>query len=153
MAVDLLELNEDIEIASDLVIEHVGNVDVLQQMIQAFSLGYEIPGSVGELIFDMLSDLGFEMPLRQYVGYLRGKPVACSSLFFSAGVAGIYLVATVPEARGQGIGSALTLIPLLEARDMGYRIGVLGSSEMGLGVYQRLGFQEYFKFGHYIYGG
>ena len=47
----------------------------------------------------------------------------------------------------------MTLAPLLEARAMGYRIGVLHASEMGLGVYRRLGFQEYCRLGGYVWMG
>jgi ribosomal protein S18 acetylase RimI-like enzyme len=62
-------------------------------------------------------------------------------LFNGAGVASVYAVATLPAARGQGIGGAITLMPLLEAREMGYRYGVLFSSEMGVSVYERIGFR------------
>ena len=68
-------------------------------------------------------------------------------------MAGIYALATVPEARGQGLGVALTLAPLLEARAMGYRIGVLASSEMALGLYRRVGFREYCEFHIYFWSG
>ncbi len=152
MAVDLLKLNEDLEILSDLSIERVDDLKTLDQGRRVFTLGYGVPISLGNLLFDIFSSLGFELPLRHYVGWLKGKPVSCSTLLLSSGVAGIYLVATVPESRGQGIGSALTLAPLCDARDLGYRIGILGSTEIGLGVYRRLGFKEYFKFGIYISG-
>ena len=150
MAVDLPKLNGDLIPPSDLTIERVGDVKTLEQWIQAFTIGYGVPVSVGNFFLDGLVSLGFELPWRHYIGWLAGKPVACSSLLLGAGVAGIYAVATVPEARGRGIGTALTLVPLREARAMGYRIGVLGSTQMGLGVYRRLGFQEYCKFVIYL---
>jgi hypothetical protein len=130
MAVHLPELNEELTTSSDLSIQRVGDTKTLEQMCHTFTSGYGVPVSVGNLFFDILSSLGYELPMRHYLGWLKGKPVACSSLLLSSGVAGIYIVATVKEARGQGVGSAMTLLPLREARAFGYKIGILGSSEM-----------------------
>jgi ribosomal protein S18 acetylase RimI-like enzyme len=58
---------------------------------------------------------------------------------------------TIPEAQRQGIGSLMTAVPLREARSMGYRIGVLQSTKMGLNVYRRLGFQEYCTISIYLW--
>jgi len=55
----------------------------------------------------------------------------------------------VPEARRQGIGAAITLAALRDARAMGYRVGVLGASSAGYTVYKRIGFEEYCKIGIY----
>ena len=154
MAVDLPALNEKLTEPSGLTIEQVSDVKTLAQWIPVSTISFGLPESVSTLFFDVLSSLGFELPWRHYLGWLRGRPVACSSfLLGEGGVAGIYFVGTVPEARGKGIGAALTLAPLLDARAMGYRIGVLGASQMGLPVYQRLGFREYCRFGIYIWNG
>ena len=64
-------------------------------------------------------------------------------------MAGIYCVSTAKPARRRGIGAAVTLAALLEARDLGHTIGVLTSSEMGYPVYRGLGFVEYCRIGLY----
>jgi hypothetical protein len=43
------------------------------------------------------------------------------------------------------IGAYMTQYPLIQSRSMGYKIGVLQSSEIGLSVYRSLRFQEYCK--------
>ncbi|HLB46216.1 MAG TPA: GNAT family N-acetyltransferase [Anaerolineales bacterium] len=159
MAVDLLALNEDAAFPSGLTVEAVGDEAALEQWVHPAFIGFGGRDSFGggdadeKACFDLFAGLGFDMPLRHYVGWLDGKPVAASQLFLGAGVAGIYWVATVPEARHQGIGGALTLAPLREARAMGYRIGILQASSMGEGVYRGLGFQEYCRVSNYVLAG
>src|SRR5262249_51186003 len=84
-----------------------------------------------------------------FLGRWDGEPVATATLFLGAGVAGIFFVFTLPQARRQGIGASITLAGLQYARRRGYRIGILGASSMGYAVYQRLGFREYCRFGIY----
>ena len=86
--------------------------------------------------------LSADIPLRDWIALLDGVPVAAAALFVAAGVAGIYNVATVPEARGRGIGRAVTTAALVEAVARGQHTAVLGSSEMGYPVYRRLGFRD-----------
>jgi ribosomal protein S18 acetylase RimI-like enzyme len=87
---------------------------------------------------------GFDpaLPLRNWVASLEGTPVAAAALFVGAGVAGIYNVCTVPEARGRGIGRAVTSAALDEAVSRGLSLAILGASEMGQPVYRRMGFRE-----------
>jgi predicted acetyltransferase len=68
-------------------------------------------------------------------------------------VAGIYAVATLPQARRKGIGRAMTVHPLIEARQIGYRVGILQSSSMGYPVYQSIGFQEVCTYRQYVQTG
>lgn len=87
---------------------------------------------------------GFDprLPLQNWVANLDGTPVAAAALFIGAGVAGIYNVCTVPEARGRGIGKAITTAALDAAAAQGLPIAVLGASDMGYPVYRRLGFED-----------
>lgn len=84
--------------------------------------------------------------LRQrFLGLLDGEPVATSMLSLGGDIAGVFAVSTTSRARGRGVGAAMTLAPLLAARERGYDIGVLQASPMGAPVYRRLGFREYFQ--------
>ncbi|NNU80219.1 GNAT family N-acetyltransferase [Halovulum dunhuangense] len=79
---------------------------------------------------------------RRFTASLDGQPVATASTVVTGTVAGLYAVATLPEARGRGIAGALSLLALGLARDAGALTGVLQASDMGRPVYRRLGFAE-----------
>jgi len=57
----------------------------------------------------------------------------------TASIWGVYVKST---ARGYGIGSKLTQLAIERAAELGKSRVVLGSSEMGLNVYRRIGFKE-----------
>jgi len=40
----------------------------------------------------------------------------------------------VPEARGKGIGTQMSLYPLKDGLDAGYKLGVLHSTDMGYSI-------------------
>jgi GNAT superfamily N-acetyltransferase len=80
--------------------------------------------------------------LLTWLGRLDGEPVAASALFDAFGVAGVQNVVTVPEARGRGIGKAMTAHVLREAQRRGLEVAALGSSDMGYPVYRSLGFRD-----------
>jgi len=152
MAMDLQDMNGSLPVTPDLSIELVEDHEALHAWCHVAINGFEMPDFVGETFYDIFLCLGLNSssPLRHYLGYLNGKPVATSTLFPGAGVAGIYDVCTIPKARRLGIGAAMTTRPLHDARQMGYRIGILQSSKMGFPVYCKIGFKEYCKINLYI---
>jgi len=85
----------------------------------------------------------------RYTAFLGDRPVATALMLPDAGVAGIFGVATLPEARGQGLGRAMTLKAMQEAYYLGYRVATLVATPMGLPLYQRLGFKKLFSY-HYL---
>jgi GNAT superfamily N-acetyltransferase len=144
MAADLSRLPESVPAPEGLTIVRVRDRQGLDAWAQARGLDEE--GALeSRWVVDTYEKIGLgdEAPWRHYVGWLGGQAVATATLFLGAGGAGLYFVLTVPEARRRGVGGAITLAALHEARRMGYGVGVLGASEMGVPVYRRLGFQEY----------
>jgi ribosomal protein S18 acetylase RimI-like enzyme len=77
-----------------------------------------------------------------FVAYLGAGPVACAMTLVSHRVAGVYYVATVEQARRRGLGDALTRMAARAGFEMGAEAAWLGASEMGAGLYRRIGFQD-----------
>lgn len=152
MALDLQSLDESLFPPSQLTIVRVSDEEQLKIWLRVMTAGSEIPEEGLKLLLDVVARRGVpeDPTFHYYLGLLNDRPVATSLLYLGGGVAGIYNVATLPEVRRQGIGRALTVLPLLHARTLGYRIGVLQSSPMGLNLYRRLGFREYCMFQAYF---
>ena len=94
----------------------------------------------------LLGKLGKDPDSRRFVAWLDGQPVATSRLSMAGGAAGLYTVVTMPEARGRGIGRAMTLRAFHAGRDAGMRIGTLQATDMGFRIYRKLGFEELFRY-------
>jgi GNAT superfamily N-acetyltransferase len=149
MAADLMELAEEVRPAPGLTIRPVEDKTALRQWVHIMRVGFETPEYAEGRLFDLFADVAFEPPIKGYLAVLNGQPVGTAQLFLSAGVAGIYNVTTLPEARGQGVGAAVTRAALLEARRRGCRISILQASHLGYPVYLRLGFKDYGKLNIY----
>jgi ribosomal protein S18 acetylase RimI-like enzyme len=151
MAVDLEKVNEEITTPDSFRVERVPSPAAMKSQhgwIRRLGTGK----SLGTLLMDLWTAYGFDSnsDWQHYIGLLNGQPVAWGSVFYATGVAGVYAVGTLPEARRQGIGSAITLQGLLDARTKGYRVGVLQSSQMGYNMYRRLGFESCFDIKTYV---
>ena len=110
----------------------------------AMATGYGIPIGLARLFSPVA--LGADMAAdaaTQFFAVLKDDEIVATSLFFLAdGLAGIYSVSTLAAERGRGLGAHATAQALREARQLGYRVGVLQSSPDGHSVYRKLGFQD-----------
>jgi ribosomal protein S18 acetylase RimI-like enzyme len=155
MAADLTWLRDGAaEAPAGLTVEEVTRGDSLcvygETLCRAFDLPDFVAGPIAEW---MAYALPGRYGMRLFIGRHDGRPVATAALVAAAGVAGVYNVGTVPEARGRGIGSYLTGCALRAGRAAGGHISVLYATKMGEGVYRRLGFREYGPGGSYVWAG
>jgi len=127
-----------------LTIERVDDPSVYEEWIIAEHRGFESEGDAesGLAALRRAMGVGHGFPLHHYLGRLDGEPVATASLLLAGGIAGIYDVSTVPEARRRRIGTAMTLAALQAARAPGYEIAFLQPSSMGRPLYERIGFRQ-----------
>ncbi|MCW5882952.1 MAG: GNAT family N-acetyltransferase [Anaerolineae bacterium] len=142
MAAEMAALPAEAPTPRDFRSMPVSDSPTLRVWADVFIAGYELPPAWAAGFFQLLDGLPPGPPILNYLGYLGETPVTASSLFLGERVAGIYNVATLPEARRQGLGAAITLAPLRDAQAQGYHVAVLQSSPLGYGVYERLGFRR-----------
>jgi ribosomal protein S18 acetylase RimI-like enzyme len=143
MAADLGEVSRSGPPAG-LRIERVTNRRLHADWLTAMDRGF---GMTAETV-RMLDEIGGAAPVSdagpwvRFVGDIEGQPVASSGLLLHSGVAGLFNVATLPAFRRRGYGTAMTNAALEHARGLGYRVAVLGTSELGRGIYERMGFRD-----------
>jgi GNAT superfamily N-acetyltransferase len=97
----------------------------------AYGLGGEFEGALTDHTGD-----GFHV----YVA--GGGPDACVVFSDAGDDAAVWLVATEPAARGQGLATALMAHGLADARERGLTTSTLQATDAGRPVYERLGYRS-----------
>lgn len=155
MALDLTKLNRAFPRPFGLTIKLINDLETLKQWMHPVAISFGLSNVVVQKCVEGFAHFGFceSSPLRYYAGFLDGKLVSTSMLVIEENFAGIANVSTIPEARNRGIAKAVTLAAVEDAMTRGYRMAVLQATPSGKKVYRQLGFQEYCKFGVYIWLG
>jgi GNAT superfamily N-acetyltransferase len=83
---------------------------------------------------------GLAEPTRLYVAVRDGKPAGMASAFFDEEVVLLTAVAVLDRERRRGVGRALAIARLREARARGCTLAVLDPSPEGGKLYESLGF-------------
>ncbi|MEP7287599.1 MAG: GNAT family N-acetyltransferase [Chloroflexota bacterium] len=105
-------------------------------MVESFN----ISAGVSQEIFDVMLSL---TESQQYIAWLHDEPVGTGMLFNLSGTASIYNVATLPNARRQGVATAMMATLHAQALASGNEGTVLVvQSDAGLALYKRLGYQQ-----------
>ena len=130
-------------------IREVSGESDARQILELVAWRWQVPARATEHLHAINEHFGIGTPgakARCWAAWRAGVPVAKVILHLAAGAAGIYGVATRPEARGLGLARTLTLEALRAARQEGYQLSVLHSSPMALRLYEKIGFRSVASF-------
>ena len=115
----------------------------LAEWVETLGRGFGEGPREAEWVGEMFRRIGVDHPdWRHLIARRDGRVVGTATVLLAADVAGLYFVMTVPEARRQGIGAAITRAAMRVGRDAGMAHAVLTSSPMGRSVYESVGFRE-----------
>ena len=138
MTVDLTNIKDQTADIENFIVKIVDNEEALKQWGKTVSLVFNL-----KIDFELLNYLLSKEEPRFYTGISDGKVVSTLMLYLSSGVAGVHAVTTLPEFRSRGFALAISRTALIDAYELGYRVGVLKASKMGERVYRKLGFEKY----------
>jgi GNAT superfamily N-acetyltransferase len=153
MAADLEKTGTARPRACAATVDPVGDLATLRAWCGVLCSAFGASPDFGVAFEELALTIGLDppSPFRHFLARADGAAVATCSLFLGAGVAGIYDVSTVPGFRRRGLGAMVTTRAMAEARQLGYRVAILHSSPLGVGVYRSLGFQDLCAIGQYVW--
>jgi hypothetical protein len=114
------------------VVDDEGYATFVRIAADAFEMG-GVRGMADRVWDTRLAGVGW----RLWLGRLDGEPVATAAGFVSRGVNLVEIIATLPPARGRGVGAAVTWAATLADPASP---AVLLASDLGRPVYERMGY-------------
>ena len=145
LVVKLDDMPRDLAIPPDFRWMNVRTHDALASWTSIYCHARGYPESAHKL-FNIFADLDLsgESPFQLILGYLGDTPVSTYAVFMDDESAGFYSLTTLPEARGHGIGTAISVAAADVALERGYHIATLLSEPPSRNICKRLGFVDGF---------
>jgi GNAT superfamily N-acetyltransferase len=144
MAMRLADADEAAAYPPGVSVDEVHGEAALREWARLFCGAHGTPPPAAESWVEAARRVDFSpLPWKDWVARLDGEPAGLALTFVGGGALGLYAIGTLPAARRRGVGTALTLVPMLSARDEGVTVAILHSTPEGEQLYPRLGFQEY----------
>ena len=138
MALNLSKLKMSSSTNTALKVKIVENEEELSNWSDLVSTVFHIKVD-DELLRYLLS----QSEAKFYIGTYNEKYVSALLLYLKTESAGLHAVSTLPDYRNNNFALTISNKALSDARDVGYKYGVLQASPMGQKVYKKLGFKKY----------
>ena len=125
--------------------ERIFDHSTIQEFAQINCVSYDVPQ---ETSLSLIKEHTlWQEQAYGFVSYEGDKPVSTATAIVNEGRLFLFLVATIPEARGKGYGEAVVRHALQTAHEAtGIRRTVLHATEAGYPLYLRLGYHPTVKF-------
>lgn len=140
MALELDHLPASIPSPPDMTVERItatGAVDEWAAVTESHPVRQQI---MREML--MQDGLRQQPTLYAYLARRQGAPLGAVLVFDCVPATCLRALDVLPEARRQGLGAWLCWHALHEARQRGHQLAVTDATDMGHGVYQRVGFRD-----------
>jgi len=136
---------------NELTIDLIDDNEMMQSWLEIMQENYDLSPKIVNDISTLYSQQSSEnqMPFRQFLARLNGKPVGIGTLFIYEESAGIYDLCVLPEVRCKGIGAAIVEEMLRYSEACGCRTAIAVAPSKGRGVFHPLGFQKQGQFSIY----
>jgi ribosomal protein S18 acetylase RimI-like enzyme len=125
-------------------IVRVRDASTYRTYCDALAAAFDAPAEFADAWFRLV-DLGFgdELALRMFLArtVLDGRPVGTGMAVLAGDTVGLYSIGTLADARGRGIGRAMTLTGMRAGYDAGCRTALLEATDAGYPLYISLGFR------------
>lgn len=145
-AMAISPFDADYERASaEVEIQAVTSIADLRTWVEIMTGVYGLPEFTQEPWFQILkkAGLGSRKKLQHFLAMVEGEVAGVGSIFYGSQAAGIYSVAVLPQFRGQGVASTLTISLLSLIDERGCELATLCASQKAESLYRKIGFRQY----------
>lgn len=117
----------------------------VEDFVQVADESYQSLGMPAGVIVEMCTspERMVTAHLRTVVAHVDERPVAVAQVLLGSGIAGVYYVGVLPDARGRGLAELVTHAVTQVGFELGAPLVVLQATPMGEPVYRRMGFEQF----------
>lgn len=152
MFADLTDFRHDEALPEGVAVEQVGAGN-LEEAADVLVAGFDMPTEIREPARELLGYAGapFGSTVLHLLVRLDDRPVGVGTVAVINGVAGLYNITVLDDARGHGLGRTVTSALMQRGRAHGGKVSILHATPMGEPVYARLGYKPMCEIPHYVW--
>lgn len=130
------------------VVDETDRRDYLKVVAAGYNIG-DVPVEMAETVLFSLASLAVP-EVAAFVAYRDGQPLSACMAYVSDGSAGLQWCATLPAARGAGLGKTTFAAACNAGFAMGAECATGQGSELGTPIWVRMGFQVVTRYRRYL---